>query len=99
MQLWLQAASEREDEDPMHCLDCMTATTDRSSGAEPVVALCAYCSAAVCYHHARTIRVHPPRIGLVAQTTPGFRRILCTQCAGAAATASTPHTRVAATTP
>jgi hypothetical protein len=43
-----------EDEDPMHCLDCMTATTDPSFRAKPVVALCAYCGAAVCYHHTRT---------------------------------------------
>jgi hypothetical protein len=81
----------------MHCLDCMTATTDPSFGAEPVVALCAYCGAAVCYHHARTIRVDHPRISLVPQTTPGVRRILCTQCAGTAATARSPRPRVAAT--
>jgi hypothetical protein len=86
----------KEDEDPMRCLDCMTATTDPSLRAEPVVALCAYCGAAVCYHHAGTTRVEPPRIGLVPQTTPGARRILCTQCAG---TAATPRPRVAAATP
>jgi hypothetical protein len=86
----------------MHCLDCMTttdmaATTDPSFRAKPVVALCAYCGAAVCHHHARTTRVDPPRISLVPQTTPGVRRILCTQCAGTPATASTPP-RIAATT-
>jgi len=81
----------------MHCLDCMTATTDPSFGAEPVVALCAYCGAAICYHHTRTTRVDPRRIGVVPRTTPGVRRILCTQCAGTAATASTPRSRVGAT--
>jgi hypothetical protein len=88
--------SSEKDEDPMHCLDCMAATTDPSFGAEPVVALCAYCGAAVCYDHARTARVHSPRIGLNSQATNGVRRILCTQCAGTAATASTPRPRVAA---
>jgi hypothetical protein len=88
----------------MHCLDCMTATTDMAATtdlsirAKPVVALCAYCGAAVCHHHARTTLVGPPRIGLVPQTTPGVRRILCTQCAGTAATAHTPRPRTAATT-
>ena len=80
----------------MHCLDCITASMDSSFAAGPVVALCAYCGAAVCAHHARTTRVHPPRIGLVSQTTHGVRRILCTQCAGPAATASTPPPLVAA---
>ena len=81
----------------MYCLDCMTANTDPTSAANPVVALCAYCGAAVCYHHTRTSRVAPPRIGLVSQTTRGVRRILCTQCAGTAATASAPRPRVATT--
>lgn len=80
----------------MHCLDCRAAGTDPSFDAGPVVALCAYCGAAVCYHHARTTRVPPPRIGLVPQTMHGVRRILCAQCAGAAVTASTPHPHVAA---
>jgi hypothetical protein len=85
-----------KDKDPMHCLDCKTASTDPSFGAGPVVALCAYCGAAVCYHHARTTRVHPARIGLNSQTTHGVRRILCAQCAGTAATASSPHPHAAA---
>jgi hypothetical protein len=61
----------------MRCLDCMAATTDMatitdpSSRANSVVALCAYCGAAVCHHHARATRVDPPRIGLVPQMTPG----------------------------
>ncbi|TWF74959.1 uncharacterized protein DUF2180 [Pseudonocardia hierapolitana] len=85
----------------MRCLDCMTAGIDPSFGPEPVVALCAYCSAAVCYHHARTTSVAPPLIGLVAQTTRGVRRILCTQCAGTATTASAsaPRPRAGAATP
>jgi hypothetical protein len=89
----------------MRCLDCMTATTDMAATtdpsfrAKPVVALCACCGAAVCYHHAHTTRVDPPRIGLIPQTTPGVRRILCTQCAGTAATVSSPHPRVAAARP
>jgi hypothetical protein len=83
----------------MHCLDCTTATTDPAFSAEPVVAMCAYCGAAVCNHHARITRVHPPRIGLVAQTTHGVRRILCAQCAGTAVSASTPHPRAVAAPP
>jgi hypothetical protein len=80
----------------MHCLDCMIATTEPSFVAGPVVALCACCGAAVCSRHARTTRVHPPRIGLVSQTRHGVRRILCTQCAGTGAAAGTPHPHVAA---
>jgi hypothetical protein len=89
----------------MRCLDCMNATTDMadttdpSFRAKPVIALCAWCGAAVCCYHARTTRVEPPRIGLVPQTTPGVRRILCTPCSGTAATASTARPRVAAASP
>jgi hypothetical protein len=80
----------------MHCLDCMTAAGgDAPFGTEPVVALCAYCGAAVCYQHALTTRVDPPRIGLIPQTRLGTRRILCAECAGAAVT-STPRPRVGA---
>jgi hypothetical protein len=80
----------------MHCLDCMTAGSDASFGAEPVVALCAYCGAAVCYRHAYTTRVDPPRVGLVAQTRSGARRILCAECSGAAPAGSFPRARVGA---
>jgi hypothetical protein len=80
----------------MHCLDCMTAASDAPFGAEPVVAFCAYCGAAVCYHHAHTTRVDPPRVGLNAQTRPGTRRILCTECSGAASIRSFPRPGVGA---
>jgi hypothetical protein len=80
----------------MHCLDCMTAASDAPFGAEDVVALCAYCGAAVCYHHAHTTRVNPPRIGLVSQARTGARRILCSECAGVTPTASFPRPRVGA---
>ena len=88
----------------MHCFDCMTATPDiaativPSFRAKPVVALCAYCGTAVCHHHARSTCADPRRIGLVPQTAPGVRRILCTRCAGTATTAGTRRPRIAATT-
>jgi hypothetical protein len=80
----------------MNCLDCMIAASDAPFGAEPAVALCAYCGAAVCYHHAHTTRVDPPRIGLVSQARAGTRRILCSECAGATATVNFPRPRVGA---